>query len=91
MPYYWAGSKAYDVVAGGSGLRGSYFVSPRSALQAYPLLNPKGLVGSMIYYDGTLFSECENNFFLTLNPNSKNPQPFFCLITFVKRMCRPDE
>ncbi|KAJ3214054.1 mitochondrial glycerol-3-phosphate dehydrogenase [Clydaea vesicula] len=52
VPYYWAGSKAYDLLAGGEGLSRSYFLSKRKALEAFPMLKEGGLVGAMVYYDG---------------------------------------
>jgi glycerol-3-phosphate dehydrogenase len=52
IPYYWAGSKAYDLVAGQRGLQGSYFLSKSRALQVFPMLRKDSLVGAMVYYDG---------------------------------------
>jgi glycerol-3-phosphate dehydrogenase len=52
IPYFWAGSKAYDLVAGGSGLHNSYFLSRQEALEIFPLLKSEGLSGAMVYYDG---------------------------------------
>ncbi|KAJ3217230.1 mitochondrial glycerol-3-phosphate dehydrogenase [Dinochytrium kinnereticum] len=52
IPYYWAGSKAYDVLAGSEGLSRSYFLGKRKALEAFPMLKPDKLVGAMVYYDG---------------------------------------
>ncbi|KAI9342740.1 FAD dependent oxidoreductase-domain-containing protein [Zopfochytrium polystomum] len=52
IPYYWAGSKAYDFLAGGEGLSHSYFLSKRRALEAFPMLKADRLAGAMVYYDG---------------------------------------
>ncbi|KAI8843616.1 FAD dependent oxidoreductase-domain-containing protein [Chytridium lagenaria] len=52
IPYYWAGSKAYDILAGSEGLSRSYFLSKRKALEAFPMLKTDKLVGAMVYYDG---------------------------------------
>ncbi|KAL3894060.1 MAG: hypothetical protein SGCHY_005489 [Lobulomycetales sp.] len=52
VPYYYAGSKAYDLLAGGEGLSSSYFLSAQRAVEAFPMLSSKGLVGAMVYYDG---------------------------------------
>ncbi|KAJ3114461.1 mitochondrial glycerol-3-phosphate dehydrogenase [Phlyctochytrium bullatum] len=52
VPYYWAGSKAYDILAGKEGLSRSYFLGKRKALEAFPMLKADRLVGAMVYYDG---------------------------------------
>jgi glycerol-3-phosphate dehydrogenase len=51
VPYFWAGTKAYDLLAGGQGLEGSYYLSKKRALEAFPTLK-KNLVGALVYYDG---------------------------------------
>ncbi|ETN43411.1 uncharacterized protein HMPREF1541_02570 [Cyphellophora europaea CBS 101466] len=50
-PYFWAGTKAYDLLAGSQGLESSYFLSKKRALEAFPTLK-KDLVGALVYYDG---------------------------------------
>ncbi|KAI7831535.1 FAD dependent oxidoreductase-domain-containing protein [Gamsiella multidivaricata] len=52
VPYYWAGSKAYDLLAGHQGMESSYFLSRGKALEAFPMLKNDMLVGAMVYYDG---------------------------------------
>lgn len=52
VPYYWAGSKVYDLVAGSKGLEPSYFLTSSKALEAFPMLRKDRLVGAMVYYDG---------------------------------------
>ncbi|CAO3568070.1 unnamed protein product [Mortierella alpina] len=52
VPYYWAGSKAYDLLAGHQGMESSYFLSRGKALEAFPMLKNDKLVGAMVYYDG---------------------------------------
>ncbi|CAJ2510696.1 Uu.00g063210.m01.CDS01 [Anthostomella pinea] len=51
-PYYWAGCKFYDFLAGSEGIEGSYFMTRSKTLDAFPMLNQKDLVGSLVYYDG---------------------------------------
>lgn len=51
-PYMWAGTKAYDMLAGEQGLEKSYFMSRSKALAAFPLLRSDNLVGALVYYDG---------------------------------------
>ncbi|KAI8813018.1 FAD dependent oxidoreductase-domain-containing protein [Cladochytrium replicatum] len=52
IPYYWAGCKAYDVLAGAESLSHSYFLSKRKALESFPMLKKDQLVGAIVYYDG---------------------------------------
>ncbi|KAJ3279211.1 mitochondrial glycerol-3-phosphate dehydrogenase [Borealophlyctis nickersoniae] len=54
VPYYWAGSKAYDFIAklGGDSISQSYFLGKAKALEAFPMLKTDKLVGAMVYYDG---------------------------------------
>ncbi|KPI43548.1 Glycerol-3-phosphate dehydrogenase, mitochondrial [Cyphellophora attinorum] len=37
-PYFWAGTKAYDLLAGSQGLESSYFLSRKRALETFPML-----------------------------------------------------
>ncbi|KAG0230771.1 mitochondrial glycerol-3-phosphate dehydrogenase [Actinomortierella wolfii] len=52
VPYYWVGSKAYDLLAGHQRLESSYFLTKGKALEAFPMLKNDRLVGAMVYYDG---------------------------------------
>lgn len=52
MPYFWAGSKLYDIFAGSQRLESSYFLSKSKALEKFPMLSSDSLVGAMVYYDG---------------------------------------
>ena len=53
VPYYWAGCKAYDVVAGKAAvLERSYFLSAKRAIEKFPMLKSDGLWGGVVYYDG---------------------------------------
>jgi len=57
VPYYWAGLKAYDLVAGSKNLSWSHFVSPTKAKASFPTLSDtnesgKHLKGTIVYYDG---------------------------------------
>lgn len=38
VPYYWAGLKAYDLVAGARNLSWSHFLSPGKAKASFPTL-----------------------------------------------------
>lgn len=51
-PYFWAGTKAYDLLAGSEGIETSYFLTRSKALDAFPMLKRDNLVGALVYYDG---------------------------------------
>ncbi|KAL1124181.1 hypothetical protein AAG570_001951, partial [Ranatra chinensis] len=52
VPYYWAGIKAYDFVAGSKTVKSSYYLSKRDALELFPMLRGDKLCGAIVYYDG---------------------------------------
>ncbi|XP_055330111.1 glycerol-3-phosphate dehydrogenase, mitochondrial-like [Paramacrobiotus metropolitanus] len=52
VPYYWAGIKAYDFVAGRRNVKTSYFLSKDRALELFPMLKQDKLCGAIVYYDG---------------------------------------
>ncbi|XP_061899540.1 glycerol-3-phosphate dehydrogenase, mitochondrial [Entelurus aequoreus] len=52
LPYYWAGIKMYDLVAGIQCLKSSYMLSKTKALELFPMLKKDKLVGAIVYYDG---------------------------------------
>lgn len=51
-PYYWAGTKFYDFLAGSEGIESSYFMTKSKTIDAFPMLKRTDLVGSLVYYDG---------------------------------------
>ncbi|EAT87591.1 glycerol-3-phosphate dehydrogenase [Parastagonospora nodorum] len=51
-PYFWAGTKFYDFLAGSENIESSYFMTKSKALDAFPMLKKEGLVGALVYYDG---------------------------------------
>lgn len=51
-PYFWAGTKFYDFLAGSEGIETSYFLTKSKALDAFPMLKKDNLVGALVYYDG---------------------------------------
>ncbi|RKF74926.1 Glycerol-3-phosphate dehydrogenase, mitochondrial [Golovinomyces cichoracearum] len=51
-PYYWLGTKCYDLLAGTEGVESSYFLTKSKALDAFPMLKDTDLVGALVYYDG---------------------------------------
>lgn len=52
VPYFWAGIKLYDFVAGSENLKSSYLLSAKSALELFPMLKSDSLRGAIVYYDG---------------------------------------
>ncbi|THW73399.1 DAO-domain-containing protein [Aureobasidium pullulans] len=51
-PYFWAGTKFYDFLAGSENIESSYFMTKSKALNAFPMLKKDNLVGALVYYDG---------------------------------------
>ncbi|KAF7595731.1 mitochondrial glycerol-3-phosphate dehydrogenase [Aspergillus hancockii] len=51
-PYFWAGTKAYDYLAGSEGIESSYFLTKSKAIDAFPMLRKDNIFGAMVYYDG---------------------------------------
>nr|WP_199756889.1 glycerol-3-phosphate dehydrogenase/oxidase [Tautonia sociabilis] len=51
-PYYGAGLKAYDLLAGRRGLEPSRWLSAREAAEALPTIRTEGLRGGVRYVDG---------------------------------------
>ena len=52
LPFYGAGLKAYDLLAGAASLGRTEFLSARQALSALPTLRAQGLKGAVRYWDG---------------------------------------
>lgn len=55
VPYYWIGCKMYDMLAGKENMESSYLMSKGKALETFPMLKSEGLVGALVYYDGTSY------------------------------------
>lgn len=49
-PYFWAGTKAYDLLAGSENIESSYFLTKSKALDAFPMLKKENLFGALVYY-----------------------------------------
>lgn len=52
VPYYFAGTKLYDLIAGSENMGNSYMVSRAKALELFPMLRSHNLAGGVVYYDG---------------------------------------
>lgn len=50
VPYFWAGTKAYDFLAGSENIESSYFMTKSKALDAFPMLKREGIFGALVYY-----------------------------------------
>ena len=51
-PYFWAGTKFYDLLAGSENIESSYFMTRSKALDSFPMLKKDNLWGALVYYDG---------------------------------------
>lgn len=49
-PYFWAGTKFYDLLAGAEGIESSYFLTKSKAIDAFPMVRKDNLFGAMVYY-----------------------------------------
>jgi len=49
-PYFWAGTKFYDFLAGSENIESSYFLTKSKALNAFPMLKKDNLFGALVYY-----------------------------------------
>ncbi|KAK8865817.1 hypothetical protein IAR55_000964 [Kwoniella newhampshirensis] len=52
LPYYYAGCKLYDFLAGKENMESAYWMGKGKAMEAFPMLKSDGLVGGVVYYDG---------------------------------------
>ncbi|GAA5821120.1 hypothetical protein JCM11251_001972 [Rhodosporidiobolus azoricus] len=52
IPYFFAGCKMYDILAGKQNMESSYVLGKGKALEAFPMLKSDGLRGAVVYYDG---------------------------------------
>ncbi|WWC99511.1 hypothetical protein V866_006414 [Kwoniella sp. B9012] len=52
LPYYYAGCKLYDILAGKENMESAYWMGKGKAMEAFPMLKSDGLVGGVVYYDG---------------------------------------
>lgn len=52
IPYYYAGTFLYDLIAGSQNMGRSYMVGRNKALEAFPMLRAHNLAGGVVYFDG---------------------------------------
>eukprot|EP01088_Endostelium_zonatum_P015513 TRINITY_DN3843_c0_g1_i1.p1 TRINITY_DN3843_c0_g1~~TRINITY_DN3843_c0_g1_i1.p1 ORF type:complete len:731 (-),score=127.97 TRINITY_DN3843_c0_g1_i1:53-2245(-) len=52
VPYFYVGTKMYDLLAGSQSLQSSYFLTRTQTLEKFPWLRADKLVGAMVFYDG---------------------------------------
>ncbi|MEX2542372.1 MAG: FAD-dependent oxidoreductase [Trueperaceae bacterium] len=65
IPYYYAGLKIYDLLAGKANLAPSRFLGRGEAVGRFPMLRQDGLKGGVLYYDGQ-FDDARMNVSLAL-------------------------
>ncbi len=53
VPFYRVGVRCYDLLSGGLGLERSRHLSRADTLGLLPTLDPSGLLGGILYWDGT--------------------------------------
>jgi hypothetical protein len=56
LPYFYAGCKMYDLLAGSENMESAYWMGKGKALENFPMLKADGLVGGVVYYDGESIS-----------------------------------
>jgi glycerol-3-phosphate dehydrogenase len=54
LPYYWVGLKMYDALSLTRMLASASWLSREQSLNRFPMLQEKGLKGSVVYYDGQM-------------------------------------
>ncbi|KAG4304609.1 hypothetical protein PORY_002002 [Pneumocystis oryctolagi] len=52
VPYFWAGVKTYDYLAGKKNIKSSYFLTKKEVIERFPMLKTSNLVGALVYHDG---------------------------------------
>ena len=65
LPYFWAGAKMYDFLAGKQNMETSYFLSRGKTIERWNAIRKDNLVGSLVYYDG-LHNDARMNVSLAL-------------------------
>ena len=56
-PYFWLGTKCYDLLAGSEGIESSYFLTKSRAMDAFPMLRKDNLFGALVYYGTASFKK----------------------------------
>ena len=77
-PYFWAGTKAYDFLAGSEGIESSYFLTKSKAMEAFPMLRKDNLFGALVYY-GIVIFPCRPRLMLTLSRRRSQRLPDECI------------
>ncbi|KAK9464530.1 FAD dependent oxidoreductase-domain-containing protein [Lipomyces arxii] len=53
VPYYYAGTKVYDFIAGKENTNTSYFMTKKETMANFPMLKGDDLKGAIVYFDGS--------------------------------------
>ncbi|MGC9195746.1 MAG: glycerol-3-phosphate dehydrogenase/oxidase [Syntrophobacteraceae bacterium] len=84
-PFYGAGMKVYDLLAGKLGLGPSKRLSKQETLAHIPTLEPEGLRGGVVYYDGQFDdSRLAINLAQTMVDYGGSPLNYFKVIELIK-------
>jgi glycerol-3-phosphate dehydrogenase len=84
-PFYGAGMKVYDLLAGKLGLGPSKRLSKEETLAHIPTLEPRGLRGGVVYFDGQFDdSRLAVNLAQTMVNHGGSPINYFKVTDFIK-------
>ncbi len=84
-PFYGAGMKVYDLLAGKLGLGPSKRLSIKETLDRIPTLESQGLRGGVVYYDGQFDdSRLAVNLAQTMEEHGATPINYFKVTQFIK-------
>lgn len=54
LPYFWLGTKMYDMLSGMYGIQKSRFLNKQTVSSMFPAIDQKAIAGCMVYYDGQM-------------------------------------
>ncbi|QEU58759.1 Gut2 [Kluyveromyces lactis] len=70
VPYFYVGTKMYDLFAGSQNLKSSYLLSPSRASEVAPMLDASKLKAGLVYHDGS-FNDSRMNSSLAITAIEK--------------------
>ncbi|EDO17886.1 hypothetical protein Kpol_1043p77 [Vanderwaltozyma polyspora DSM 70294] len=70
VPYFYVGTKMYDLFAGSQNLKSSYLLSKSSACEIAPMLDSSKLKAGLVYHDGS-FNDSRMNATLAISAIEK--------------------
>lgn len=54
LPYFWLGTKMYDILSGMYGIEKSRFIDKNTLKNLFPAIDQKKIAGCMVYFDGQM-------------------------------------